>query len=976
MDVDLLRPGMIPIAPNTKLWFEFLIDPSLLEEHLNNPQADPNATDLLIKFLYSSMERPKDLPPIDIDDLMDNSKIEYRKRKKYECLKILAMRIVSFWEWDLNIFQTRVPISLQIIFVQDLLDLVSNELNLINFESHISIEDLSQLSDQQLFAIAFFHRWTLTAIINYTISKKSNFALGSIQDGNEDVLLKLEMQSELSEKMLLRLIGLKRKSYIIPNMETFIPPDELNPLTCNWSKGLIISSAEFLSQIMYDYSKYKFFKEQYEDAHTYFTKCRQLYQNLKPSSFYKIKIEELNGFCAACSLEVTENTNLFVQFLHSIQSNYQDVLKILNNDNKTLDIPLMFRDSLELDLASILSLGKFTASRDMLFQIQTLNAMRRALLTTEEVMLMPPEDYVAKIKANSHGPEIFFKELKMYSSIKDENVKKNFKIFIYNILLKCPKNLINDIIKEGSKVSKLFDEDEIQQLLIFPDDTPSFKVNMAKRFQRMNLKHNLGINKQNILLRNKICTEIDPNNVRNLLQQLYKIDPMYNVMDLNLEWQVPLPLLNLLISLPNGVLKFVLLTFLAKAEEMTNLNNFKKALVFLKEAENDVKNSNNVIFSKLRQLISWESLYVEMLQFQHEFKTYVIGDLIDRCKLCLETVQGDMIPRQDIAEQCVLTLLNIGEWEYLTTKRFSCFDLPLAIVYSCIDVTKFKGNKKSAKEIWDLVLPIFDYSYNNPNKRTLDGDSACNQNRVLNQNDLMRLFMSLRDQTAIQIVLSLLIKIQNILRDESSTEIIMPYLHIWPAMPNGMSFPLRCITDFLEIVLNETLKFHPNHIILLKLKGDLQYVMGHYSSAMKWYMEAIVIVSDYFARPILKPMIDDYVYKRMVRCCMQMQNFTQAAILCLFQDEVDYTTVFKCASETNSCDALDEYYEYIWDISLLEFLIYWHTKLNHQEHRQKLLKTIGALELNANNNEEIKREAANIRKLKFLRALSQQYIHP
>lgn len=40
------------------------------------------------------------------------------------------------------------------------------------------------------------------------------------------------------------------------------------------------------------------------------------------------------------------------------------------------------------------------------------------------------------------------------------------------------------------------------------------------------------------------------------------------------------------------------------------------------------------------------------------------------------------------------------------------------------------------------------------------------------------------------------------------------------------------------------------------------------------------------------------------------------------------------------------------------------------------LKTIGALELNANNNEEIRREAANIRKLKFLRALSQQYVHP
>lgn len=75
----------------------------------------------------------------------------------------------------------RVPISLQIIFVQDLLDLVSNGRNLIDFESHSAIEDLSQLKDEQIFAIALFHRWTLTVIINYTLSKKSTFILGPIQ---------------------------------------------------------------------------------------------------------------------------------------------------------------------------------------------------------------------------------------------------------------------------------------------------------------------------------------------------------------------------------------------------------------------------------------------------------------------------------------------------------------------------------------------------------------------------------------------------------------------------------------------------------------------------------------------------------------------------------------------------------------------------------------------------------------------------
>lgn len=35
MDVDLLRPGTVPISPDTVLWFEFLLNPNLLKEHLS-----------------------------------------------------------------------------------------------------------------------------------------------------------------------------------------------------------------------------------------------------------------------------------------------------------------------------------------------------------------------------------------------------------------------------------------------------------------------------------------------------------------------------------------------------------------------------------------------------------------------------------------------------------------------------------------------------------------------------------------------------------------------------------------------------------------------------------------------------------------------------------------------------------------------------------------------------------------------------
>lgn len=66
------------------------------------------------------------------------------------------------------------------------------------------------------------------------------------------------MQSELSEKMLLRLIELKHSSYKIPTMHIFDPPNELQPLSCNWFNGLTVSSAEFLSQVFTKFISYIF----------------------------------------------------------------------------------------------------------------------------------------------------------------------------------------------------------------------------------------------------------------------------------------------------------------------------------------------------------------------------------------------------------------------------------------------------------------------------------------------------------------------------------------------------------------------------------------------------------------------------------------------------------------------------------------------------------------------------------------------
>lgn len=171
---------------------------------------------------------------------------------------------------------------------------------------------------------------------------------------------------------------------------------------------------------------------------------------------------------------------------------------------------------------------------------------------------------------------------------------------------------------------------------------------------------------------------------------------------------------------------------------------------------------------------------------------------------------------------------------------------------------------------------------------------------------------------------------------------------------------------------------------------------------MKYYIETLIIATDFFNQPPCKPHIDDHIFRRMIKCCTQLNCHTQAAILCQFLDDIDYALAFKCLGEnkSNNCnDAFDAYYNCIWDTTILEYLVFLHNKrseFNRKQQavtiyntllRQQILiclvtliilkfqgKAIGMFEINSNNNEEIQREAMNVRKSRFLRALARQYL--
>lgn len=121
---------------------------------------------------------------------------------------------------------------------------------------------------------------------------------------------------------------------------------------------------------------------------------------------------------------------------------------------------------------------------------------------------------------------------------------------------------------------------------------------------------------------------------------------------------------------------------------------------------------------------------------------------------------------------------------------------------------------------------------------------------------------------------------------------------------------------------------------------------------------------------------DDHVFRRMIKSCMALGCYTQAAVLCQFLEEPDYALAFHILAEQKLCnDAVDAYYHCFFDTNILEYLIHLHHKKGEFQRRKKAIQIMGMLELNSNNNEEILRETNNLRKSMFLRSLIKQYVH-
>lgn len=285
MDVELLRPGTVPANPDTVLWFEFLLDPNLLERHFNKVNPDPSPENLIIKFLSTSLEPPEDAEFHTINGIsehggdINHSSVNGSSRR--QSLKILAIKICALWNFSLDEIESKLPICLQNTLLRELIAITSPTQDC---NTLVDI-DLHTIPDEFMFSLSLFHRWVLRTLSNAIEFKqiRINAIQGSLTE-NEELLSHLQSMSGRSEQFLKLLSSFNKPSrhIVVPTCRSFTALIEQNVDNHqhDFSLGYKLNFSEFLCQVLFDSSAYQVFREDYVEAKSSISHCKLIFNSL------------------------------------------------------------------------------------------------------------------------------------------------------------------------------------------------------------------------------------------------------------------------------------------------------------------------------------------------------------------------------------------------------------------------------------------------------------------------------------------------------------------------------------------------------------------------------------------------------------------------------------------------------------------------------------------------------------------------
>ena len=276
------------MTDNKIMWFEFLLRPQLLGEHLKNENSNPQPFELMSQFLTNALTiSTTSLSTLTTTNNNTNgseeqngfgsgqqTSAETMKRlidsKKSTAIRYLSFNIMAHLNWDLDELESNLPPTQQ--------DFLLNE-----FIRYCDLNDSP--TGCKLFAHILYYRWILRYILrsNYPLkSPKGPLIPLTLQQqidpcfvSNEalDCLMKkLQEQYAIAVSDLEKVVSEKQKGN---RVEVWMPSIECfdntpgNEFVCNWNRSVRIDINDVMDDILYDIGRWFFFREDYPKANTY-----------------------------------------------------------------------------------------------------------------------------------------------------------------------------------------------------------------------------------------------------------------------------------------------------------------------------------------------------------------------------------------------------------------------------------------------------------------------------------------------------------------------------------------------------------------------------------------------------------------------------------------------------------------------------------------------------------------------------------
>ncbi|XP_058474830.1 integrator complex subunit 8 isoform X1 [Solea solea] len=985
-----------PSTPLQTSWFEFLLDGSLLETHLRKSDpgqlavtTDPLPLQLIIQFLEQA-SKPSVNEQNQVQPPADN--------RRNRTLKLLALKVAAHMKWDLDVLEKGLTIPV--------LNMLLNELLCVSKVppgvKHVDL-DLSTLPPTTAMAVIIYNRWAIRTIVLSSFPEKQTKPgphqmnmLSVVQQEKEmtdNILAVLKEQAADSISVLEGALCLKKDFYVhtLRTLDLLAADAAANGETESSTAGLCISADELHCQVHYDLGGIFFQRgctdqSAFQKAKGHFRQTKELLKKLDLTVHVHLDEKRLAGYWNACKALTGDcdpsdsQTSPYDQINSLIRvNNYQAVINAFIRDNVTRSLPNNFRRSVLREFLYKVQQGE-TGLDEFCQKLCVCNAVRDAL---------EGEIHSVRFLQLLHRPSKrvvdFILEVATRSLEKDrstETSRRNMANFIKTLCESFDDQTLVFVVVSHKLFMELLREEE-KKVLVEQMRKKSGPINLIAKplpsFYDIPASPSVNIGQ----LEQQLILSLEPRRIRQILIELHGIAerPYWRV---NSKWEVPPDYINVILAIKDNLTKDLLYILLSKGLHCISIKDFAHARQLFSACLELVTEFS----PKLRQVMLNEMLLLEVRAHEtmaaEGSKERPPPDLVSRVRGYLEMRIHDLPLRQVVGEECVAFMLNWRENDYLTLQvppslvmNNPYIKLGQLLASTCKELPGPKECRRTAKELWEVVVQICSVSIQH--KRNNDGRVGLIKHRessmgILPRSKFITFVKKLREPLVLTTLISLFVRLHSLVRDDIVNEVTAEHLSIWPSsLPNIQAVDVEAVAVTVKELVSYALILNHNNQSWLITQADIYFVTNQYSAALNLYLMAGAVCSDFFTKVVAPDVYTDQVLKRMIKCCSMMNCHTQVAVLCQFLREVDYMTAFKALQEQTSHDAMDSLYDYIWDVTILEYLTYIHQKRGEAEKRQIAIKAIGQTELNTSNPEEVLQLAAQKRKKRFLQAMAKLY---